>query len=106
MSASDPIGALLAALADATRRDILDALAARGASSATALAGRLTISRQAVVKHLRVLETVGAVRSERVGREVRYRLDPAPMRRASAWFERAARKWDDALSAIKRAAEQ
>lgn len=106
MSTSDSIGPLLAALADPTRRDLLDALTSRGAASATTLAGRLTISRQAVVKHLQVLESVGAVRSERVGREVRYRLDPAPMRRASAWFERAAREWDDALNALKRAAEK
>lgn len=96
---------LLAALADDTRRAVLDLLAARGDQSATALAQHLPVSRQAVVKHLAALEAVGTVRRIRRGREVAFRVDPGPLRVAARWFERTAHDWDARLEALKRAAE-
>lgn len=99
------LGPLLTALADDTRRDILDLLAGRGDQSATTLAGHLPVSRQAVVKHLAALEAVGAVRRLRRGREVAFRVDPAPLRVAARWFEHTAHDWDARLTALKRAAE-
>ena len=69
------IDGVLAALADPTRRQLLDVLGERGAATATALAGRLPVSRQAVVKHLGVLERAGLVVPRRAGREVYYEVD-------------------------------
>ena len=96
---------LWAAVADPSRRRVLDLLVERGEATATALAPSLPVSRQAVVKHLGVLERAGLVRGHRSGREVRYvvvvdRLDAATRALASA-----ADRWDARLAAIKRIAE-
>jgi DNA-binding transcriptional ArsR family regulator len=99
------LGQLFAALADDTRREILGLLAGTGDQSATRLAQRLPISRQAVVKHLMALEAVGTVRRLRHGREILFRVDPGPLRVAARWFERTAHDWDARLEALKRAAE-
>ena len=96
---------LWAAVADPTRRRLLDALLARSEATATTLAGDLPITRQAVAKHLSVLERVGLVDSRRVGREVRYAVRPERLDAASEWFARIAAEWDDRLGAIKRLAE-
>ncbi|MGG1576205.1 ArsR/SmtB family transcription factor, partial [Fictibacillus sp. NRS-1165] len=61
---------VLIALADPTRRQLLTLIAARGKASATALAATVTVSRQAVVKHLTVLNGAGLVKKDRIGREV------------------------------------
>ena len=68
----DPASRVFAALADATRRQLLGLLGAEGERTATALADRMPVSRQAIVKHLAVLEEAGLVSGRRVGREVRY----------------------------------
>jgi DNA-binding transcriptional ArsR family regulator len=96
---------LWAAVADPTRRRLLDALLARGEATATTLAGDLPVTRQAVAKHLSVLERAGLVDSRRVGREVRYAVRPDRLDAASAWLARVAAEWDDRLGAIKRLAE-
>jgi DNA-binding transcriptional ArsR family regulator len=87
--------AVFAALADPTRWAVLEALLATGAASATRLANRLPVSRQAVVKHLRVLEAAGLVRGSRAGREVRYGATPgaleASARRLTDLADRARR---------------
>lgn len=107
MTRDEPgLGQLLAALAEETRREILDLLAGYGDQSATRLAQRLPVSRQAVLKHLAVLEAVGAVQRIQRGREVLFRVDPGPLRVAARWFERTAHDWDARLRALKRAAEQ
>lgn len=98
--------AVFGALADPTRRDVLDALAEGGTLSATNLATRLPISRQGILKHLAVLGEAGLVESTKVGREVRYAVVAAPLREASAWLARAATQWDRRLLAIKAAAER
>ena len=96
---------LWAAVADPTRRRLLDALLAHGEATATTLAGELPVTRQAVAKHLTVLEQAGLVESRRVGREVLYAVRPERLDAASEWFARVAAEWDRRLGAIKRLAE-
>ncbi|MFF2040977.1 ArsR/SmtB family transcription factor [Kitasatospora sp. NPDC058170] len=96
---------VLAALADPTRRRLLDLLAAQGEATATTLAGRLPVSRQAVVKHLAVLDAAGLVTGSRVGREVRYAVRPAALDATARWMAALAADWDRRLAGIKRAAE-
>jgi DNA-binding transcriptional ArsR family regulator len=69
-------GRPLGAVADPTRRRLLDVLLAHGEASATTLAGELPVSRQAIVKHLAVLDRVGLVAGKRRGREVLYTVEP------------------------------
>ncbi|GAB2884611.1 ArsR/SmtB family transcription factor [Streptomyces mayteni] len=99
------IGPVLVALADPTRRRLLDALAEAGQASATTLAGRLPVSRQAVVKHLQVLLDAGLVSGGRAGREVLYRVRPAPLDASARWLDELSASWDRRLAALKRAAE-
>ena len=96
---------LWVAVADPTRRRLLDALLTHGEATATTLAGELPVTRQAVAKHHSVRERVGLVDSRRVGREVRYAVRPERLDAASEWFARIAAEWDDRLGAIKRLAE-
>jgi DNA-binding transcriptional ArsR family regulator len=85
--------AVLIALADPTRRRILDMLAAAGGLSATAVAQELPVSRQAVVKHLAVLDHAELVSSARSGREVRYTVRTIALERAARWFEELTVRW-------------
>jgi DNA-binding transcriptional ArsR family regulator len=90
------------ALADPTRRAILAALAARGPATATDLADRLPISRQAIAKHLALLAEAGLVAAEQgERRRVRYRLRSAPMQVAQQFLAALARDWDGPLDALK-----
>ena len=92
---------VFAALADPTRRAILTALAAEGPATATDLAGRLPITRQAIAKHLALLAEVGLVTAERgERRRVRYRLRSAPMQAAQQFLAALARDWDRSLEAL------
>ncbi|GLZ80835.1 transcriptional regulator [Actinorhabdospora filicis] len=88
------VAEVLAAMADPTRRALLDSLAAGGEASATALSTGLPVTRQAVVKHLAVLERAGLVTPRREGREVRYALRPAPLADAASWLGGLAAEWD------------
>ncbi|WP_336211547.1 ArsR/SmtB family transcription factor [Nonomuraea sp. LPB2021202275-12-8] len=99
------VDSVLVALADPTRRRLLDLLAAQGEATATTLAGRLPVSRQAVVKHLAVLDAAGLVSSSRAGREVRYTVRPAALNATARWMATLADDWDRRLENIKRAAE-
>ena len=83
MSTSD---AVFTALADPTRRAVLQAVADDGPASATVLAARFPVTRQAVAKHLGALRDAGLVTGERSGRETRYRLTPAPFDAATSWM--------------------
>ena len=90
------------ALADPTRRSILAALAAGGPATATDLAGRLPITRQAIAKHLVLLADVGLVTAEPgERRRIRYRLSSAPVRVAQQFLAALAHDWDDRLDALK-----
>ena len=89
------------ALADPTRRSILAALAAGGPATATDLADRLPITRQAIAKHLTLLADVGLVTAEPgERRRVRFRLRSAPMQVAQQFLAALARDWDGPLDAL------
>ncbi|MFR9724591.1 ArsR/SmtB family transcription factor [Streptomyces sp. MS19] len=103
--AAEAVDSVLGALADPTRRRLLDLLATQGEGTATTLAGRLPVSRQAVVKHLAVLEAAGLVSGVRVGREVRYAVRPAALDTTARWMATLAARWDRRLADIKRVAE-
>src|ERR1700712_259218 len=90
------------ALADPSRRAILAALASGGPATATDLADRLPITRQAIAKHLALLAEVGLVTAEPgERRRVRYRLRSAPMQVAQQFLAALARDWDGPLDALK-----
>lgn len=98
-SDDERLGAVFASLADGTRREVVRRLASSPAS-ASALARELPISRQAIAKHLDVLGEAGLVRSERVGREVRYRVMPEPLNDLAAWAARVGSEWEQRLDAL------
>lgn len=99
------IEVVLAALADPTRRRILNGLSAAGGATATLLAQDLPVTRQAVVKHLAVLHEAGLVVARKTGREVRYSVAPAPLAATARWMTQLASEWDRPLQAVKRIAE-
>lgn len=84
---------------------MLDLLLAEGDGTATSLAQRLPVTRQAVAKHLGVLDRAGLVRGRRMGREKRYRVDDAQLARAVAQLSSVGAAWDARLRRIKRIAE-
>ena len=88
------------ALADPTRRHLVEALARREAS-ATELAADLPVTRQAVAKHLTALRAAGLVESRRSGRETLYRLEPGPLDHAVAWIARVGDEWDARLERLR-----
>jgi DNA-binding transcriptional ArsR family regulator len=90
------------ALADPTRRAILATLATQGPATATDLADRLPITRQAIAKHLVLLADAGLVTSEPgERRRVRYRLDSAPVQMAQQYLAALAHDWDNRLEALR-----
>src|SRR6266705_7223848 len=97
--------ALLEAVADTSRRQVLDLLLAHREITPTALAAELPFTRQAVAKHLAVLDRAGLVESSRHGREVRYSVRPEHMDRAARAMAKVAARWDARLDTIKRMAE-
>jgi DNA-binding transcriptional ArsR family regulator len=96
---------VLSALADPTRWQLLNEIADRGGTTATVLATGLPVSRQAVVKHLVVLERAGLVTGRRAGREMRYSVRAEQLEATARWMARAASRWDHRLAAIKALAE-
>ena len=89
------------ALADSTRRAILAALASGGPATATDLAARLPVTRQAIAKHLALLAEAGLVTAEPgERRRVRYRVRSAPMQVAQQFLAALARDWDSTLTAL------
>jgi DNA-binding transcriptional ArsR family regulator len=100
MPTTDP-GPVFAALADPTRREVLRLLAQRPGLTASALAGELPVSRQAIAKHLAQLRDAGLAEAEHAGRETRYRLTPEPMSAAMAWMLEAGGRWDARLERLR-----
>lgn len=96
---------LWSAIGDPTRRRMLDLLLAEGQWTATTLSAHLPVTRQAVTKHLVVLDRVGLVRSEPAGREKRYHVDEAQLARAVAQLNSVGEIWDTRLRRIKSLAE-
>ena len=97
--------AVFVALADPTRRELLERLAS-GPTTATGLAVKFPVTRQAVVKHLGALEDAGMVAKQRHGREVHYRLESAPLSEATAWLTRLSARWEQRLLRLKRYVEE
>ena len=103
---SGPVSARLAGTSTmGRRRRVLDLLVSNGEVSASWLADRVPFSRQAVSKHLAVLEQAGLVSRRKQGREVLYRVDAARLDQATQAMADLAARWDQRLNAIKRLAE-
>lgn len=96
---------LWAALGDPTRRRLVDLLLAEGSGTATSLSGRLPVTRQAVAKHLGVLERAELVVPRKGGREVRYVVNEAQFARAVGQLASVGAAWDARLRRIRMIAE-
>ena len=96
---------LWSAIADPSRRQVLDLLVSNGEVSASWLAGRVPFSRQAVSKHLVVLERAGLLSRRKRGREVLYLVEAARLDQATRAMAQLAAQWDRRLGAVKRLAE-
>lgn len=101
---SDP-QPVLAALADPTRRAVFERLNSWGPASASKLASELPISRQAIAKHLSLLDSVGLVDRTVEGREVVYTARVAPLADVAGWLETVGMDWDTRLERLRRAFE-
>jgi DNA-binding transcriptional ArsR family regulator len=97
----EAVGAVFAALADPTRRRVVQSLSSGSTVTASALARELPMTRQAIAKHLAALDHAGLVASERRGRETHYRLTPAPLTEAASWMAGVGAQWDDRLGALR-----
>jgi DNA-binding transcriptional ArsR family regulator len=93
---------LFGALSDPTRRMLVERLLTKGPATATSLAETTPLSRQAVLKHLQVLEAAGLLAHERSGREVRYRVTPQPLASAVGWILDTAGQWDSRIDRLRR----
>ncbi|MBN0048334.1 helix-turn-helix transcriptional regulator [Streptomyces actuosus] len=96
---------LWSAIGDPTRRRVIDLLLAEGQGTATTLSAYLPVTRQAVAKHLVVLDRAGLVRSVSEGREKRYHVDEAQLARAVAQLNSVGAMWDARLQRVKSIAE-
>jgi DNA-binding transcriptional ArsR family regulator len=97
----EQVGAVFAALADPTRRQVVQSLSSGSTVTASRLALELPMTRQAVAKHLAALDHAGLVASERRGRETHYRLTPAPLTEAASWMASVGAQWDGRLEALR-----
>jgi DNA-binding transcriptional ArsR family regulator len=98
--APDP-APVFAALGDATRLRLVSTLADGRPRSLSELRQGTPLTRQAVSKHLRVLEGAGLVSSGRVGRETRFAFRPEPMAGVLTWLDDVGRQWEDALERLR-----
>jgi DNA-binding transcriptional ArsR family regulator len=104
---SDELGPVFAALADPTRRLMLQTLLREGTTTVPALTTRLPITRQAVAKHLSTLDHAGLIeRAPGAGREVRYSLREGALHSASAWLRDAETAWEERLTRLKATVER
>lgn len=101
-AASTPV---FAALGDPQRMVLVSRLSRKGPLSLSDLTEGSDISRQAVTKHLRVLEAAGLARCERSGRETKWQLDRRPLAAARDHLDLIARQWDDAIERLRRFVE-
>lgn len=94
-----------AALADPTRRRLLERLGQQPPSSATTLAAQVPVSRQAVVKHLQILRDCDLVTSYKVGKEVLFEVRPDQLAATASWMTTLASRWTERLELLKQRAE-
>jgi DNA-binding transcriptional ArsR family regulator len=95
------VGAVFAALADPTRRQVVESLSSGATVTASRLAADLPMTRQAVAKHLALLDHAGLVSAERRGRETHYRLTPEPLTEAASWMAAVGAQWDQRLESLR-----
>ena len=95
----DPLDLVFQALADPTRRGIVERLV-RAPATVSQIAAPLDMSLPAVMQHLQVLETSGLIRSEKAGRVRTCRIDPAALRRAEAWITLRRTDWETRLDRL------
>ena len=96
-----PRAPVFAALGDETRLSLVAKLCGRQPHSISQLTQGSKLTRQAITKHLRVLESVGIVHSVRTGRESLFVLDPQPMEEIKKYLDFVSERWDQALSRLK-----
>jgi ArsR family transcriptional regulator, cadmium/lead-responsive transcriptional repressor len=99
-----PLDELFSAVADPTRRQILQRLVHDGPQTATQLAAHFPLTRQAVVKHVQTLAVAGLVAPTRVGREVRYVATTERLTEAVTWLLDTSRQWDRRVDRLRRRA--
>jgi DNA-binding transcriptional ArsR family regulator len=92
---------VFAALGDQTRLSLIARLSDGPPQSISRLAVGSALTRQAITKHLHVLERAGVVQGVRIGREARFELRPEPFREARSYLDRVSAKWDEALERLK-----
>ncbi len=95
------VAAVFAALGDETRLSLVGRLASGPPQSIARLAEGSTLTRQAITKHLRVLEAAGVVQSVRAGRENLFSFLPEPLRDVRSYLDQVSAQWDDALGRLK-----
>jgi DNA-binding transcriptional ArsR family regulator len=100
------VDSVFVALADPTRRRVVETLARGGTVTASSLAAELPITRQAVAKHLSALRGADLVTATRVGREMQYKLRPQPLDDAAQWIQMVSAEWDQRLGALRRSVEK
>ncbi|ASG20873.1 ArsR/SmtB family transcription factor [Nitrospirillum viridazoti] len=100
VAAANP-ATVFAALGDPTRLSLLSRLSDGHARSIAALSADTTLTRQAVTKHLHVLQDAGLVACVRVGRESRFAFQPEPVAAARGYLDAVSAQWDDALSRLR-----
>ncbi|PWJ74465.1 ArsR family transcriptional regulator [Pseudaminobacter salicylatoxidans] len=98
--AADP-APIFAALGDPTRLSLLTRLSDGQSRSIASLSVDTRLTRQAITKHLHVLESAGLVTSSRIGRESRFAFQPDAVAEAKAYLDTVSRQWDDALSRLR-----
>ena len=97
---------MFAALGCITRLELVSRLSDGEERSITDLTKGLGLTRQAVTKHLQVLQDAGLVQSKRVGRESRYTIQARPIRQAEDYLSRIASQWDDAIARLRDRVEE
>ncbi len=93
--------AIFAALGDPTRLSLVNRLCRDAPCSISELSGDSHLTRQAITKHLRVLEGAGLVRTEAIGRARVFELNPEPLEQAQSYLASVSRQWDDALARLQ-----
>jgi len=97
---------IFAALGDRTRLSLLTKLSGGQAQSIAKLSVGTTLTRQAVTKHLRVLEEAGLVLCNKVGRESRFAFRPDTLLEAKSYIDQVSAQWDDALERLRSFVEE
>lgn len=105
MAGGDRVGSVFAALADPTRRQVVETALRDGTVTVPRLTAELPMSRQAVAKHVAALQDAGVLARVGGGRDLAFRLEPEALRGASGWLAGVEREWDERLGRLKRSVE-